>query len=277
LETFLFIFAVKLGVLLSEHKAHVRHLAAEFLALHHAREPLELAQAIGVRLEYGDLGDKDGAFDPERNVVFLSKKSSPERQRFTMAHEVTHFLILADDDFLSDLHDAYEGEHLEENIEVLCNIGASEILVPQAELEALLARYGQSARALVKIVKTFGVSRPAACVALVEHMQEAAIVAVCRAKGKIQTRRDTLHGGENPSRSLEVSFACKTEGIKYSLANGSPIPSDHPIYTALETGLPIEDSSYVPFKSGKKMPALVDVHPDGSVVFVVFRLEGDKR
>jgi Zn-dependent peptidase ImmA (M78 family) len=260
-------------VLQPEHKAHVRQLAAEFLELYHAREPLELAQAIGVRLEYGDLGDKDGAYDPERNVVFLSKKSSPERQRFTMAHEVTHFLILADDDFLSDLHDAYEGEHLEENIEVLCNIGASEILVPRAELEVLLARYGQSARALAKIVQMFGVSRPAACVALVEQMQDSAIVAVCRAKGKTQIRRETLHGGEHPTRSLEVSFACKTENIKYSLANGSQIPTDHPIYTALETGLPIEESSYVPFKSGKKMPALVDAHPDGGVVFAVFRLQ----
>jgi Zn-dependent peptidase ImmA (M78 family) len=262
-------------VLQPEHKAHVRALATEFMALHHAREPLELAQAIGVRLEYGDLGDKDGAYDPERNVVFLSKKSSPERQRFTMAHEVTHFLILADDDFLSDLHDAYEGEHLEENIEVLCNIGASEILVPRAELQRLLARYGQSARALAKIVQTFGVSRPAACVALVEQMQDTAIVAICRAKGKTQTRRDTLHGGENPARSLEVSFSCKTEAVKYSLSNGSQILPDHPIYVALETGLPIEESSYVPFKSGKKMPALVDAHPDGAVVFAVFRLAPD--
>lgn len=256
-----------------EHKAHVRHLATEFLTLYQAREPLELASAIGVRLEYGELGDKDGAYDPERNMIFLSKRASPERQRFTMAHEVTHFLILADDDFLSDLHDAYEGEELEQNIEVLCNIGASEILIPRAELERLLVRYGASARALAKIIGQFGVSKPAACVALVEAMQEAAIVAVCRAKGKTQTRRDMLHGGESPARSLEVSFAAKTEAAKYSLSNGSQIPSDHPLYTALETGLPLEEKSYVPFKSGKKMPALMDAHPVGSTVLVVFRLE----
>ncbi|MFN3266350.1 MAG: ImmA/IrrE family metallo-endopeptidase [Deinococcales bacterium] len=260
-------------MLQSEHKEHVRRLAAEFNALYRAREPLDLARAIGVRLEYGDLGDKDGAYDPERNVVFLSRRASPERQRFTMAHEVTHFLILTDEDFLSDLHDAYEGDHLEENIEVLCNIGASEILVPRAELEPLLLRYGASARGLAKIVKNFGVSKPAACVALVEHMQEAAIVAVCRAKGKTQTRRDTLHGGGNQARVLEVSFAAKTELAKYSLAHGSQIPTDHPLHVALTTGLPLEQRTYVPFKSGKKMPALMDAHPDGSTVMVVFRLE----
>ncbi len=158
-------------MLLPEHKQKVRILAEDFFSIYQAREPLDLANAIGVRLEYGDLGDKDGAFDPERNVVFLSKKSSPERQRFTMAHEVTHFLILADDELLSDLHDAYEGDALEENIEVLCNIGASAILVPEDQLAALLKRYGQSAKVIAKIALNFGISKPAACVVLAEKIE----------------------------------------------------------------------------------------------------------
>lgn len=256
-----------------EHKSHVRQLAAEFVAIYNAREPLDLAAAIGVRLEYGDLGDKDGAFDPERNVVFLSRKISPERQRFTMAHEVSHFLILADDEFLSDLHDAYQSDELEENIELLCNVAASAILVPDDELAVLLRRYGQSARAVAKIAQNFGISKPAACVVMAEQMLEPAIVAVLRAKGKNATRREMLHDGETKSRSLEVSFAAKTESMKYSLANGTVVPTDHPAYAALESGLAIEEESFLPFKSGKKMPALVDAHPDGQVVFVVFRAE----
>jgi Zn-dependent peptidase ImmA (M78 family) len=260
-------------MLLPDHKQKVRILAEEFFSIYQAREPLDLANAIGVRLEYGDLGDKDGAFDPERNVVFLSKKSSPERQRFTMAHEVTHFLILADDELLSDLHDAYEGDALEENIEVLCNIGASAILVPEDQLAALLKRYGQSARALAKISQQFGISKPAACVVMAEQIEEPAVVAILRAKGKHATRRDTLHDGETPAQSLEVSFATKTELMKYTLANGTLIPPLHPAYIALETGLPIEEPSFLPFRSGKKMPAMVDAHPDGRVVFAIFRID----
>ncbi len=256
-----------------QHKHKVRELATHFVEIYNAREPLDLANAIGVRLEYGDLGDKDGAFDPERNVVFLSKKSSPERQRFTMAHEVTHFLILADDEFLSDLHDAYQGDELEENIEVLCNIGASAILVPTSELELLLKRYGQSARALAKIVQQFGISKPAACVVMAEQITEAAIVAVLRAKGKHATRREILHDGETPNRSLEVSFATKTETMKYTLSNGTIFSAEHPAYLALETGLPIEEESYLPFKSGKKMPALVDTFPEKGLVYAIFRVD----
>ncbi len=260
-------------MLIPEHKQKVRQLAQDFVEVYDAREPLDLADAIGVRLEYGDLGDKDGAFDPERNVVFLSKKSSLERQRFTMAHEVTHFLILADDEFLSDLHDAYEGELLEENIEKLCNIGASAILVSEQELSLILIRYGQSARAVSKIALAFGISKPAACVVLAEKILEPAIVAILRAKGKNATRRETLHDGETPARRLEVSFAAKTESMKYTLSIGTLISDEHPAYVALETGLPIEAESYLPFKSGKKMPALVDAHSEGSVVSVIFRVE----
>jgi hypothetical protein len=137
-------------VVLNEHKTRVRELAAEFNLSHPSREPLDLAAAIGAKLEYGDLGDKDGAFDPNRNVIFISKTVTLERQRFTMAHEVTHALILADEDLLSDLHDAYEGDDLEEAIEILCNVGASAILVPESELEALLQKY----RALSKVLRS---------------------------------------------------------------------------------------------------------------------------
>ncbi len=84
-----------------------------------------------------------------------------------------------------------------------------------------------------------------------------------------------LHDGESPTRSLEVSFAAKTTAMKYSLANGTVLPMEHPTYAALESGLPIEEQSFLPFKSGKKMPALVDAHPDGGVVYAIFFTDSD--
>jgi Zn-dependent peptidase ImmA (M78 family) len=249
-------------VVLNEHKIRVRELAAEFNLSHPSREPLDLAAAIGAKLEYGDLGDKDGAFDPNRNVIFISKTVTLERQRFTMAHEVTHALILADDDLLSDLHDAYEGDDLEEAIEILCNVGASAILVPETELELLLQKYGRGAMAIPRIVKSFTISRPAACVVLAQSLEGKAIVGVLRAKGKM----------------LEVEFSTRSSEMRYPLSNGTIIPEDHPAHVALETGLPLTDESYIPFRSGKKMKAVVDAHPEGNVVFVVFTvLEKETR
>jgi Zn-dependent peptidase ImmA (M78 family) len=250
-------------MVLPEHKSRVREIAARFSTTHPSTEPLDLAAAVGVKLEYGDLGDKDGAFDPSRNVIFLNRASGVERQRFTMAHEITHFLILRDDDLLSDLHDAYEGEALEEAIEILCNVGASAILVPEAELEVLLHKYGRGARVLPRIAQSFNVSRPAACVALAQHLESKAVVAILRAKGK------------TVKKTLEVQFSTKTADMRYSLSNGTVIPLDHPAMTALETGLPLVEKNFIPFRSGKKMPAMVDVHPEGILVYAVFTLLGE--
>jgi len=49
--------------------------------------------------------------------------------------------------------------------------------------------------------------------------------------------------------------------MRYSLRPGTPIPEGHPIDTAFRTGLPIEEASYFPFRSGKKMPAFVTAYP----------------
>jgi Zn-dependent peptidase ImmA (M78 family) len=249
-------------VLLHQHKAQVRALAARFAALHPLREPLALAQAIGASLQYGDLGDKDGAFDPSRKLVLLNQTSSPERLRFTMAHEVTHALILGDDDLLSDLHDAYAGDEFEQHLETLCNIGASEILMPREPLRQLLATYGQKAVALPRLARHFAVSRQAACVALVEQLEQQAtssIVALLRARG-------------SASKRLEVEFAVKTEQMKYPLIPGTLIPTEHIASYALETGLPMEGKGFIPFRSGRKMPANVDAHPESGVVFVIFTI-----
>jgi hypothetical protein len=49
--------------------------------------------------------------------------------------------------------------------------------------------------------------------------------------------------------------------MKYPLSSGTPIPEDHAAQLALETGLPIARNDYIPFRSGRRMPAFVDAHP----------------
>jgi Zn-dependent peptidase ImmA (M78 family) len=248
-------------MVLNEHKVRVREIATRFSLADSSREPLDLAARVGVKLEYGELGDKDGAYDPSRNVIFLNRTSVVERQRFTMAHEITHFLILADEEFLSDLHDAYEGETLEEAIEILCNVGASEILIPQAELSELLGKYGRGARVLPRIVTQFKVSKPAACVALAQQLEGKAIIAILRAAKKADRS------------SFTVQFSSKTASQRNGLATGTPIPLDHPLMTAFETGLSVLETSYVPFRNGRKKAALVDAHPEGNVVYAILTVD----
>ena len=67
-----------------------------------------------------------------------------------------------------------------------------------------------------------------------------------------------------------MEFSARSSEMRYLLSNSTLIPEDHPAHIALETGLSLTDESYIPFRSGKKMKAVVDVHPEGNVAFVVF-------
>ncbi|AWN24612.1 hydrolase [Deinococcus irradiatisoli] len=245
-------------------RALARDYAAALPALDtHSLMEGELLRAQDVRLEFMPMGERDGAYDPENKVILINSLSRPERQRFTLAHEISHALLLSDDDLLSDLHDTYEGERLESMIETLCNVGASGILISDALMEEVLQRHGPSARALAELVRRADVSGSAALYALSEAASGQVIFAVCAPSGR----------GE--ARQLTVRVGGSTAGVKYPLRPGTPIPDEHPVQIAFETGLEINVKSYVPFRSGRKMPAWVGVYPDGSGrrVFASFNLD----
>ena len=250
-------------------RALARAYAAGLPALDtHSLMEGQLLQAAEVRLEFTPMGERDGAYDPENRVILINSLVRPERQRFTLAHEISHALLLSDDDLLSDLHDTYEGERLETMIETLCNVGAAGILIPDALMNEVVEKHGPSGRAMAELVRRADVSGSAALYALAEVASGQVLLAVCalsRPGG----------GGRGEARQLTVRVSGKAAGVKYSLSPGTPVPDEHPIQIALETGLEISARSYVPFRSGHKMPAWVDVYPDGSGrrVFASFDLD----
>lgn len=134
---------------LSAAKARMRQLASTYGAALPGLDTHSLMFGLdGVQLTFMPMGDRDGAYDPEHRVILINSKVRPERQRFTLAHEISHALMLGDDDLLSDLHDEFEGDRLEQVIETLCNVGAAALLMPHALIEEMLSRFGPTGRAL---------------------------------------------------------------------------------------------------------------------------------
>lgn len=243
---------------LEPHKARMRELARAYAAQHPPSDALSLVEGLGVRLEYLDLGERDGALDPEHGLILVNKRHSPERQRFTLAHEVSHALLHGDDDLLSAIHDAYDGERLEGVIETLCNVGAAAMLIPEELLRRMIERYGATGQALAELSRRADVSASTAMYALSEAVHIPVIFAVAvAAKGK-----------------LTVRASAESAGVKYSLRPGTPIPEGHPVETAHLTNFIMTEQSYVPFRSGRKMPAYVVAFPQPGRVFASFQLEG---
>ncbi|WP_261664896.1 ImmA/IrrE family metallo-endopeptidase [Deinococcus sp. Marseille-Q6407] len=205
------------------------------------------------------LGDRDGAYDPEHHLILIDSEASPQRQRFTLAHEISHALLLSDDDLLSDVHDLFEGERLERAIETLCNVGAAAMLMPPALVRDILKRFGPTGRALSELARRADVSASAALYTLAGETEAPVLYAVC----------GTGRGAGGP---LQVKASAASPSFPYSLSSGTPIPPDHPVQEARSSGLPVEVASHLPFRSGRRMPAYVTAYPAGGLVTVAFAL-----
>lgn len=110
---------------------------------------VQLCRGMGIRVKLFD-GDGDGystiLFGRPR--IFVSRNCSPERQRFTIAHELGHILM------------GHVGKHMLVNrepsskdnpIEQAANVFASRLLAPACVLWALDARTPEQIAALCRI------------------------------------------------------------------------------------------------------------------------------
>lgn len=126
----------------------------------------EIARDLGVKLVAstlpagvsGEIRPREGSF-----VVSVNRHDSPRRQRFTVAHEIAHFLLHRDqigdgisDDVLyrSSLSDAREAE---------ANRLAADILMPADIIRSSLAQRGGVAtdELVANMAEEFGVSEVA--------------------------------------------------------------------------------------------------------------------
>lgn len=261
--------------MLAQAKARMRELAAEYAHAVPGRDAHSLMAGLpDVKLLFMPMGERDGAYDPEHRVIMINSSVRPERQRFTLAHEISHALLLGDDDLLSDLHDAFEGDRLEQVIETLCNAGAAAILIPAGLMQDMLGRFGPTGRALGELSRRADVSASTALYTLAENTAEPVIYAVCAV-----TRAERENGSavsDPKDKELTVRASSAAPGVKYSLRPGTPIPAGHPVETALETRLHITEESFVPFRSGRRMPAFVDAYPERYRVMVSFQVRPDR-
>ncbi|GGJ54289.1 ImmA/IrrE family metallo-endopeptidase [Deinococcus roseus] len=240
-----------------QHKDRMRELALDFARTHQARDLYSLGEAAGARLVFMDLGERDGAYDPVHKAIIINPTRDLNRQKFTLAHEIAHALLLDDDELLSDIHEDFEGDGLEVVIEKLCDWGAANILIEPEVLKEVTDRHGISAQAVMDLSRKAQISLRSAMVAIAEHAQTPALI--------------VLFQPAAPQKPLIVNFTAQNALFKYTLTLGQVLPQDHAVQVSFDTRLPLDEDSYVPFASGKKMPAHLTTYPEKHRVVGVFR------
>ena len=191
-------------------------LAAAYRQQHQPLTPDRLARGIGYSWREAPLAGRDGLLEPQSRTILVAAGQPAVRQRFTLAHEVMHHLIENDGDLLSDLHEEYEGRELEAALERLCNLGAAEMLIPAAAVEAAVRDAGPNPRLVWELAGRFAVSEPAAAVALGRALGPNAQV--------------SIWGGRPLRLYFAAGFAAPGRGLV--------LPRRHPLSEVGQSGLP---------------------------------------
>ena len=217
----------------------------------------------------------------ERTILVNSRIKNEERKQFTRFHEVTHHLINEDGELISEIHDAtlnQEGEY-KRQLEQLCNIGAAEFLMPSEQFRELHKKLEFNVNVIPLASSHFGASAIATTIQLAQLAPNSCISAICEYGAPLNRTpptQENLVKEESASvkPTLHVAYAASSPSTKYLLAKYTRIPDGHLIHQAFSDFEAIEERSYIPFPSGKKMPCYCEAlqDKDRHRVFVIFHL-----
>jgi Zn-dependent peptidase ImmA (M78 family) len=125
-------------------------------------DPVRIARTLGMGVITASLApDVSGAIIKERGqdpAIVLNAQDSPNRQRFTCAHEIGHFVLRGEsgDDYDYDYRDIFSstGEREEERY---ANAFAAGLLMPEEDVR----RFHREGLSEIQMALRFGVSRDA--------------------------------------------------------------------------------------------------------------------
>jgi Zn-dependent peptidase ImmA (M78 family)/transcriptional regulator with XRE-family HTH domain len=214
----------------------------------------------------------------KRDTIFINAQiQNEERKRFTQFHEVTHYLIEKDGDLISNLHDTTwsQDDGYERQLEQLCNIGAAEFLMPRKVFAGLYKEREFNVELIPYAARYFGSSTIATTIQLAQVAPNSCITAVCELihsdPESSQTRFSSTKDSSTKQK-LHIAYSASSPSTKYLLAKGTEIPGDHLINQAFSQTQLVGGDSYVPFRSGKKMPCYCEALADGDRIYVLFHL-----
>ncbi|MBT4384420.1 ImmA/IrrE family metallo-endopeptidase [Candidatus Peregrinibacteria bacterium] len=142
-----------------------RETAKKLLEQFSIHEPIinvfEIAERIGLKLRYfvphDNLVEVSGFLDPRSKTIFVNSEDAPQRQIFTVAHELGHYVLQHPADaygVLLRLATPIDKDPLEQE----ANCFAASLLVPEHMLKEIVKKYPSLMKDHKALAQFFGVS-----------------------------------------------------------------------------------------------------------------------
>ena len=216
---------------------------------------VDIDRTFGLQVCIGELPrDKGGAYiEEERKIIINSTVTSDERRQFTAYHELVHHLIREDDELYSYLHDAYEDSRdFDRTIELVCNIGAAELLLPREKVGSLFETKGFSLELVPQLCQQGCVSGPAALIQLVQCAPNHCYGVVCDfgIPPNSENANQQAFIRTQQINTLYTLYTIWSPSAKYPIARFTKIPKNHMLMQSRVDDCLIKGKDRIPFRSG---------------------------
>ncbi len=226
----------------------------------------EACQRMQLEWHRGPLDAGTDGFWADRIIVVNNTVTWPARVEFTIFHEIMHFLLDEDGELIEFFTDTLRRNNAayKSAIEKCCNQGAAEFLMPQARVRQLIAELGFSVHLVQELSNRTGASLIAAAAQIAVCAPIDCFLAICAFE---PTTASSVRSG------IYVEYAFAPHRGKYTLARFTPIPEDHLIAIAAAQSRSLRERSFVPFRSGRRMPCMCEVANVASRYVALLELE----
>ncbi len=176
--------------------------------------PLELASLRGIRSRQADgLFSAEAQLTPTEDRQLLlefNPDRAPGRKNYSISHELVHTLF---DDCFEMVHQRKSDPKAfdpQQEVEHLCQVGAAEILMPEEDFRADLARLDLSLRAVVEFCDRYQASREAVARRMLALTGETAALLFLSKRLKPSEKNGEDLNGVRPEERLRILYVVQT-------------------------------------------------------------------
>lgn len=220
----------------------------------------KLCSDLGINVVEDSLPNGIDGMLKGKTILINSNIQSEERKRFTRFHEMMHHLLNKDAYLLSELHEytCNQENGYKKQLEILCNIGAAEFLMPRKEFTKLYQEKDFNVKLILDAADHFKASTIAATIQLAQIAPNKCIATVWE-YGLVPKDTDLLHNSlfitENQSYNKpkwHVVYSASSLTADRWLTKYTTFPDDHLINQAFRQDRMIEGCGYIHFPSWKE-------------------------
>lgn len=229
-----------------------------------------ICEKYGVKIQKEHLHTTcDGHYARDASTITLNKNCTYEpRIIFTLFHEILHFLIEKEGAEIIEILTNHSKDTYKDSLEQLCDLGASEFLLPKEQLEGMIEEE-IDITTFKKLLKDSGdISAPAIARKLAYLAHYPAVFAICGKKILSVPSGGLLNEDTKIYENLAIEYAFSTRNFKYRLKRFHPVPDNHLLKQALDKNEGLKGEDFFPYSNSKsKHKCYIDCFLSGDRIY----------